>query len=101
MIILRPGIQLLLLATPILWSFSFIPPAALRAAGDVKFEMLVSMGGMIFVRVVLAYVLGVVLGMGVMGVWLGMYADWVFRGILLMLRVKSNKWRPKPTSPNP
>ncbi len=33
-------------------------------------------------RVVAGYVLGIELGMGVVGVWLGMFLDWAVRGAL-------------------
>ncbi|MDI8746234.1 hypothetical protein MJM83_29930, partial [Salmonella enterica subsp. enterica serovar Montevideo] len=41
-----------------------------------------SMLGMWGCRVVAGYTLGIVLGMGVVGVWLGMFLDWAVRGAL-------------------
>jgi Na+-driven multidrug efflux pump len=79
-------------------------PPAFRAASDVKFTMLVSTFSMWIFRVALAYVMalesvsifGILsfpgLGMGVMGVWVAMTVDWVFRTILFLWRLLSGKW---------
>ncbi|GGO04864.1 MATE family efflux transporter [Saccharibacillus kuerlensis] len=75
-----------------LWSISFIIPSALRAAGDAKFTSLVSMLSMWLFRVVLGYVLGVVFGFGILGVWLAMNAEWGIRGIIFIWRFMGKKW---------
>lgn len=36
--------------------------------------------------------LGIVLGMGVIGVWLGMVLDWAVRGVLFYSRMVSGRW---------
>jgi Na+-driven multidrug efflux pump len=38
------------------------------------------------------YVLGILLGLGVVGVWLGMFADWVVRGWLFRKRLRGSAW---------
>ena len=43
-------------------------------------------------RVVAGYVLGIELGMGVVGVWLGMFLDWAVRGALFYWRMVSGRW---------
>jgi len=78
---------------PILWSISFILPAGLKGAGDAKYTMVTSIIGMWAFRVMLGYALGVSLKMGVEGVWLGMYADWLIRGILYIFRLRGGKWQ--------
>jgi putative MATE family efflux protein len=75
-----------------LWSISFIIPAALRAAGDSKFTSLVAMLSMWLFRVVLGYILGIVLGYGIVGVWLAMNVEWSIRGIVFMYRFRGEKW---------
>ena len=77
---------------PLLWSISFICPSALRAAGDSKFTSLTSMLSMWLFRVIFGYVLGIVLNFGIIGVWCAMLAEWGVRGLIFMLRFKSNKW---------
>ena len=90
--IVRPVIITLCIAMPIIWPSSFVSPAALRATGDVKYAMVVAIVSMVFVRVALAYVLGVFFGLGVLGVWISMYADWVARSVFFLWRIRGNKW---------
>ena len=93
MVVLRPGLYLLWIMTPLFWASAFVPPSALRATGDVKYEAAVAMCSMIFVRVFLAWFIGVFLGVGVFGIWVAMYADWVTRTIFFMRRLRSGKWK--------
>ena len=83
------------IATPLFWGISFITPAVLRATGDVKYTMVVAIISMFAVRIVLGYVLGVMLHMNVLGVWMGMFADWIIRGAFFIWRLASGKWRQK------
>ncbi|MBW5447655.1 MATE family efflux transporter [Cohnella sp. CFH 77786] len=75
-----------------LWSLSFVLPAGLRAAGDAKFTSITSMLTMWLIRVGLAYLLAIVLGFGIMGVWLAMNFEWGVRGALFLWRYRGNKW---------
>ncbi|MEW4371012.1 MATE family efflux transporter [Paenibacillus sp. JQZ6Y-1] len=75
-----------------LWSISFITPSALRAAGDAKFTSMISMLSMWLFRVVMGYILGVVMGWGVLGVWLAMDLEWGVRGAIFLKRFYGNKW---------
>ena len=56
-----------------IWAASWVLPAGLKGARDARFAMWVSMLGMWGCRVVAGYTLGVMLGWGVVGVWLGMF----------------------------
>ncbi|MBQ1473849.1 MAG: hypothetical protein II163_06295 [Ruminococcus sp.] len=42
-----------------------------------------------------SYLLAVVCGMGIYGMWIALAADECVRGILMLLRWKSGKWREK------
>ncbi len=64
----------------------------LRAAGDVKFTMIVSITLTIAARLFFSALFGVWLGWGVIGVALGMSIDLVFRGAIFIWRLKSQKW---------
>ena len=77
---------------PILWPLSFVTPYAMRAAGDVKFSMLIATLTMWLCRVTLATFLIRVVGIGAMGVWIGMFCDWGIRGVIFTLRFRSRKW---------
>lgn len=65
----------------------------LRAAGDVKFTMYVSILSTIVVRLFLSWLLGIVLQMGVIGIALAMVCDWIIRAILFIWRERTGKWK--------
>lgn len=66
--------------------------SGLRAAGDVRFTMVVSISLTIGARLLFSAVFGLWLGWGVIGVAIGMSMDLVFRGILFIRRYRSQKW---------
>lgn len=77
---------------PIFWVPSFIPVYGMRAAGDVRFSMLVSTISMWLCRVSLCIFLVRVLDFGPMAVWIGMFTDWGIRGVIFTFRFYSKKW---------
>lgn len=77
---------------PLVWIMAFIPGYGLRAAGDVKFSMIVSCCTIWVCRFCLCVFLIRVMGFGPMGVWIGMFADWTLRGIIFTWRFHSRKW---------
>ena len=95
LVLMRPILLTLFFTMPLIWPVSFVTPAAVRATGDVKYAMVVAIASMVFVRVLFAYLLGVHFGLGIFGVWISMYADWVVRGIFFMWRIVNGKWQGK------
>jgi len=85
-------ILILSIAQPIVWSFSFILPSALRAAGDSKFTSIAALLTMWLFRVILGYILGITLQFGVLGVWIAMIGEWTIRGIIFYMRYRGDKW---------
>ncbi|AEF82224.1 MATE family efflux transporter [Leadbettera azotonutricia] len=77
------------------WSMSFALPNALRAAGDAKYVMLAATVSMWTVRVSFAYILTFAVGLGPVGVWLAMGADFVSRGIAYLTRWLGRRWEGK------
>ena len=77
---------------PFLWPLSFLPVNGLRAAGDVKFCMVVSTVSIWVCRVGLTTVLCRFLGVGLIGIWIGFFVDWTMRSIIFSLRYASGKW---------
>ena len=69
--------------------------STLRATGDTVYPFVV---GVIFqwsVAVGLSYVIGIPLGYGLVGMWIGFALDENIRGVILMRRWHSGKWRTK------
>lgn len=93
--IMRPVLITLVIAMPTAWPPSFVTPGAVRATGDVKYAMVVAITSMLLIRVAFAYILGVHFGLGILGVWLSMYADWILRGICFVSRIAGSKWQGK------
>lgn len=83
------------LVKPFMWVLSFVPAYGMRAAGDVKFSMMTSVITMWGCRVALSVALIRVFGIGAMGVWYGMFADWTIRGIIFTTRFFSGRWYKK------
>jgi len=77
----------------LIWPISFTLANALRAAGDVRFTMVISISSMFIFRISVAYVLGVIFHMGVIGIWIAMGIDWMFRAIVYIARYKGGKWK--------
>lgn len=76
----------------LMWPTAFTLSYALRAAGDVKFTMGVSIFSMVVFRIVFSVILGIGLGWGAVGVWIAMIIDWVFRVSMFIWRFFSGKW---------
>jgi len=65
----------------------------LRAAGDVKFTMIVSIASTIGGRLIFSLLFGIVFDMGVIGIAFAMCLDWLIRGMIFLLRFKQGKWK--------
>lgn len=77
----------------LLWPVSFTLSNALRAAGDVKFTMIVAIFSMCAFRILFSVILGTCLGMGAIGVWIAMILDWIFRSAVFVTRFLRGKWK--------
>ena len=64
------------------YPFSGALSNGLRAAGDVKFTMYVSVISTLAVRLLLSWLLGIGLQMGVIGIAIAMVCDWVIRAAI-------------------
>ena len=65
----------------------------LRAAGDVKFTMVVSIASTIGGRLIFSLLFGIVFQMGVIGIACAMCLDWLLRAIIFYVRFKAGKWK--------
>ena len=80
---------------PLVWMPAFIPAYGMRAAGDVRYSMMVSSCTMWLCRVLTAVVLIRVFHFGPIAVWIGMFFDWSVRAVIFTLRFKSGRWAEK------
>lgn len=65
----------------------------LQAAGDIRIPVFVGVFGMWMFAVTLSYYFGIVLGWGLVGVWIAMAIDEIIRAMIFVWRWQSNKWR--------
>ncbi len=65
----------------------------LRAAGDVKFTMYISLASTVAGRVVFSVILAVWLNMGVIGIALAMCLDWGIRALVFWVRFVRGSWK--------
>jgi putative MATE family efflux protein len=68
---------------------------ALQTAGDIRFPICLNVTTVWTVAVGGGYLLGIVLGWGLPGIWIAMTCDEVFRALVSYLRWRSGKWRSK------
>lgn len=68
---------------------------SLKAAGDVKFPTYLGIVAMWGCSVIGGYVLGIVCGFGLRGIWVAMAADEIVRGIIVAIRWRRGTWRGK------
>lgn len=85
-------VRMYAVVTFFLWPTAFPFANMLRASGDVRFTMLVSILSMMLVRVGLSYLLAYVFNAGLFSVWYAMFADWLVRSACFLLRYRSGKW---------
>lgn len=76
-----------------LYPFSGALANGLRAAGDVKFTMYVSIFSTIGCRVAFSVLFGIWLDLGVIGVAFAMCLDWMIRAAFLWFRFRSGRWK--------
>ena len=76
-----------------LYSFSFVPMSAFRAAGDIRYAVTLSITSMFVFRVASCYLVNALFpSLGLMCVYIGMALDWAFRALNNIHRYHSGKW---------
>jgi len=74
-------------------AFNLTLVKALQTAGDIKFPTVMCMISSWTLSVLGGYIMGIYLGWGLVGIWLGIMLDECIRGIILLLRWKAGGWR--------
>ena len=72
---------------------AFAISGGLRGAGDTVSTLIVTIIGVFFIRLSVAYVLINIVGLGLMGAWIAMLSDQIIRWIGISLRYRSGKWK--------
>lgn len=75
-----------------IWPISFTIPNTFRSCGDVTYTMVLAMISMWVFRIGFSWLLGVVLEMGVVGIWVAMTIDWMFRTIFFGFHYRRGKY---------
>jgi Na+-driven multidrug efflux pump len=76
-------------------NFNTVIIPALKGAGDVRFPVSVGVCSMWGIGAGGAWLLGIHLGWGLAGIWIAMAADEWTRGLLMLLRWRSGRWKTK------
>ena len=74
---------------------STVMPYTLRAAGDAYYSTGVSLVTMWGIRVGLGYLVSIVWGLGIEGIWACMAVEWILRSILFLIRYCGQAWLKK------
>lgn len=80
------------LFTLVLWPLSYILPATFRATGDARFPMVISILSLFACRIFCSWLFGIHWQMGILGIWLGMFVDWIAKSACFVFRYYSGKW---------
>lgn len=64
----------------------------LRGAGDTLYTAVASMISVTFIRTIISYFCGYVLGWGIIGIWMGVLGDQISRFIFATVRFRQGKW---------
>jgi MATE family multidrug resistance protein len=80
------------LASPI-WSVPMVLSGALRGAGDTRFPLYMTIVTGWLMRVPIGYVAGLMLGLGLAGVYLGAFADALVGAGMVVWRYRRGRWR--------
>ena len=76
-------------------TINIIMVSALRATGDARFPLYMGVIFMWGVSIPIGYFLGIKLGMGILGIWIGFFCDEWLRGLANAWRWKSRRWQNK------
>ena len=71
----------------------FAIDGALRGAGDTRFPLVTSLTGMYVVRLPLSFLLGFVLGWGIVGVWIPLVFEYYYRCAVISTHFRRGKWK--------
>ena len=74
-------------------AFTLVLGQAMNGAGDTRATTIVNAIGQLLVRIPLAYILALALGIGATGIWLGINASDISQGILMIFVFQMGHWK--------
>ena len=74
-------------------SSQLIIAGGLRGAGDTVWTLVSTFIGILVIRIILSYLFVINMGMGLMGAWLAVLIDQAIRWMLILYRLRTNKWK--------
>lgn len=72
---------------------NYVVIRSMRAAGDIVFPVVLGICSMWIISIGLAWLLGIHLKFGLVGIWWGMAADEIFRAVVVFIRWIMGSWR--------
>ncbi|MBS4535236.1 MATE family efflux transporter [Clostridium sp. D2Q-14] len=88
----KPVVRMVIGIQP-LFAIFLVLAGGLRGAGDTRYTMITTIIGNSAGRVLSSLFFGYILGLGLIGFWLGMVVDIASRTLLIFFRFKSGKWK--------
>ncbi|MFY9232950.1 MAG: MATE family efflux transporter [Fimbriimonadaceae bacterium] len=84
-----------LCATEVMFAYAMVTIGALQGAGDTVWPMWITVIAQWLIRVPMAYIFAIPMGMGATGVWLSFAISQAVQGILAMAAFKQGRWKLK------
>ncbi len=74
-------------------AISFVLSGALRGAGDTRATLVAGLVGTCGIRFLVAFVGGLLLGIGYAAIWYAWIGDWLVRMVIFVVRFRSGAWQ--------
>lgn len=87
-----PKLLLICGVTQVFFAISMVVRQALRGTGDTLWVFIITTCSSYLVRLPLAYVLGIVLDMGLVGIWIALCGELIVRSMLFLARFLNGGW---------
>ena len=92
-LVLAKRIMLIEIVLEIGRAMNLVMVRGLQTAGDIKFPVFMCMVCSWTLSVLGGYIMGIALGWGLVGIWIGMAIDECVRGTILVIRWRAGGWR--------
>jgi len=87
-----PNLLLVVGSVQVFFALSMVTRQGLRGVGDVKWTLFITTFSSYAIRLPLAYFFGITLGLGLEGIWIGLSAEIIIRGLFFGARFLHSGW---------